>query len=277
MQISATSGTCSAYKRSEAFLKTGYAKQARQYRQDDEIEVTTEHHRHLRGILESLSESFGHPIRVLDAGCGTGRYFHCIRNASELVGLDLCRQMLDEARSPVLSGSISVRNITLMGANIFEASFPPGSFDLIYSLGMFALGCPISPEICGKFYEWLTPGGKLFFNVTDRAGISWRALARQHVRGLVYRLSPKSVRDLLDERSNNIEVCALRIDELAALMSQTPFGRCRIVSEPCASPLWHGRHLECLARKQEIYRRHSIVEHSWPEIGKEIPHSIESA
>src|SRR5687768_8442558 len=102
-----------SYKRSEAYLKAGYGAQARQYRQDDEIEVTTEHHRHLRGILELLSGSFDHPIRVLDAGCGTGRYFHCVRNATELVGLDLCPEMLDAARAPVLAQDVTVPKISL--------------------------------------------------------------------------------------------------------------------------------------------------------------------
>src|SRR6185436_15341361 len=88
------------HKQAEHFLKTGYGRQAAQYRKDDEIEVTTEHHRHLRGVLEALSGSFNRPIRVLDAGCGTGRYFHCLRNTEQLVGLDLCPEMLEAARSP---------------------------------------------------------------------------------------------------------------------------------------------------------------------------------
>ncbi len=241
------------YKQAEAFLKTGYAKQVRQYREDDEIEVNTEHHRHLHCILEALSKSFDHPIRVLDAGCGTGRYFHCIRNATEIVALDLCPEMLEAARSPVLAQHVSAGKISLVCANIFETDFPPASFDLIYSIGMFALGCPISAQICEKFHEWLTPGGRLFFNVTDRAGIPWPKVLRRRVRNLVYRAAPAGIKTLLDHRSPHPEVCALTRDELAALMRLTPFnGRTRVISQPCLSPLWQGRHLECLAWKKEV-------------------------
>lgn len=239
------------YKQSEAFLKTGYARQARQYRHDDEIEVTTEHHRHLRSVLESLSNSFDRPIRVLDAGCGTGRYFHCIRNATELVGLDLCPEMLDAARSPVFGEQVTVGKIGLVCENIFEVSFPSRSFDLIYSLGMFALGCPLTSDICRKFHDWLAPGGGLFFNVTDRTGIARSKLLKRQARKLVYRLAPQRIKKMLDRPSAFPDVCALSRSELARFMSQSLFNHYRIESQPCLSPLWRGRHLECLAWKAD--------------------------
>ena len=243
---------CGNLSHAENYLKTGYAKQAAQYRQDGEIEVTTEHHRHLRGVLESLSASFDRPIRVLDAGCGTGRYFHCLRNTEELVGLDLCPEMLEAARTPVLAQDISARRVSLVCANIFETSFPYRAFDLIYSVGMFALGCPISVNILENFYQWLAPDGRLFFNVTDRDGIAWPKLLRRRVRDLVYRVGPRPVKQLLDARSSTPAHCALTRSELAALMRQSPFDRFRIISQPCHSPLWVGRHLECLAWKHDV-------------------------
>jgi len=256
MQTAGLSTDCDlrapAYKQSENFLKTGYGKQAPQYRLDDEIEVTTEHHRHLRGVLEALSASFDRPIRVLDAGCGTGRYFHCVRNTAELVGLDLCPEMLVAARSPVLAHQVSIGKISLLCANIFEISFPDGAFDFIYSLGMFALGCPISPGILQNFHRWLAPDGRFFFNVTDRSGIAWQKRLRRGIRSLFYRVGPQPVKKLLDARSSHPVNCALTRCELAALMRESAFDRFRIISQPCLSPLWHGRHLECLAWKHDL-------------------------
>src|SRR3954452_23107439 len=87
-------------------VKASYREVAAKYRRDDEIEVTTEHHRHLRGILTTVSSSFGRPINVLDVGCGTGRYFYCLKNAHSLLGLDLSEEMLKIAEHPVREGDI---------------------------------------------------------------------------------------------------------------------------------------------------------------------------
>ena len=70
----------------EQNLQTAYRDVHVQYRRDDELEVNTSHHRRLALILEQITSSFDHPISVLDMGCGTGRYFHCLKNVERLVG-----------------------------------------------------------------------------------------------------------------------------------------------------------------------------------------------
>src|SRR5437868_160758 len=70
-------------------VRAGYEEIAPRYRSDDEIEVTSANHRRLESILTLISSSFRHPIRALDVGCGTGRYFHCLRNTERLVGMDI--------------------------------------------------------------------------------------------------------------------------------------------------------------------------------------------
>ena len=64
------------------------------YRDDDEIEVATENHKHLCDILQEISCSFGHNISILDFGCGTGRYFHCLQNVERLIGIFTTGQFL---------------------------------------------------------------------------------------------------------------------------------------------------------------------------------------
>jgi SAM-dependent methyltransferase len=148
-------------------VSASYKAVFQQYRRDDEIEVASENHRHLSGILTQLTTSFPRPVRVLEAGCGTGRYFHCLRNVEELVGLDVCPEMLQAAEHPVREEEITVPNIRLICENVFLASLPTNSFDAIYSLGMFGNGCPVTTDILGRFHDWLAPGGKLFFNAVD--------------------------------------------------------------------------------------------------------------
>src|SRR5436305_1908196 len=98
-------------------VKASYQGVAAKYRSDDEVEVTTEHHRHLRGILTTLSSSFGRPINVLDVGCGTGRYFYCLKNVASLLGLDISEEMLKIAEHPVRQADISAKRIELRCQN----------------------------------------------------------------------------------------------------------------------------------------------------------------
>ena len=166
----------------EEGLRAAYRQVWSRYRRDDEFEVRTENHRRLAQILGDLSSAFHQPIAVLDAGCGTGRYFHCLKGVERLVGMDLSPEMLAAARVPVRSEEISAREVDLLCANVFNHSWPPESFDFIYSLGMFGNGCPLTVELCDRFYEWLRPGGKLFFNTVEVATLPLRVRAKMKVR-----------------------------------------------------------------------------------------------
>src|SRR5262245_31570719 len=127
----------------EQNIRAAYRNVSHKYRQDDEAEVMTENHRRLADTLHQISLSFGRPISVLDAGCGTGRYFHCLKNVDLLVGVDLCPEMLEAARDPVRHDWVEAKSIRLLCENIYQASFPRETFDFIYSLGMFGNGSPL--------------------------------------------------------------------------------------------------------------------------------------
>ena len=236
-------------KLAEETLRASYKGQCSRYREDDEIEVTSPHHEHLKGVLGELSGSFGHPIQVLDAGCGTGRYFHCLQNVDELVGLDLSPDMLDEARRPVRDEEVTVSRIRFLCQSVFDARFEAQSFDLIYSLGMFGFACPVTADLCNRFHEWLRPGGKLFFNVIDRGGWPLNTRLRREARNCVYRVAPRSLRERLDARTQGMALFDLNRRELQRLMRQTRFPKFHVESLVCESPLWKGSHLECLAEK----------------------------
>jgi SAM-dependent methyltransferase len=236
-------------KLAEETLRESYKGQCSQYRADDEVEVTSRHHDHLRETLRGLSRSFGRPIKVLDAGCGTGRYFHCLENVEELIGLDLCPEMLEEARMPVRDEEVSIPEIQLICQSIFDARFDAESFDLIYSMGMFGFACPFTSELGNRFYDWLTPGGKLFFNVIDRSGWPLPTRLRREARNCVYNIAPRSLRQRMDARTNGMALFDLSRRELQKLMRQTRFPKFHVESLVCESPLWQGSHLECVAAK----------------------------
>src|SRR5688572_3242890 len=161
------------FHRAEAALRQSYGERAAKYRNDDEIEVTSPHHQRLASRLAAISASFDRPISVLDVGCGTGRFFYCLNNVDQLVGMDISPEMLEAAKQPVNASRITARKIQVIQGNIFFASFAPQSFDFIYSFGMFGHGCPVTKEVCDKLHSWLVPGGQLYFDTVDLAGLPW--------------------------------------------------------------------------------------------------------
>jgi len=238
------------YEAVEETIKAGYREITPQYRRDDEIEVTTENHRRVSGRLREICRSFPHPARALEAGCGTGRYFHCLTNVRELVGLDICDDMLRAAGNPVRQDQISTQHIRLVCQNVYLMTFPPGYFDFIYSLGMFGNGCPVTVELCNRFHDWLAPGGKLLFNTVDIAGLPLWYRARRQARGMVYPLLNRRWKSVLDDRAARHPFFGLSKRELATILGKTRFSRFEVKSHVCRSPLWTGRHLECLAIRE---------------------------
>jgi SAM-dependent methyltransferase len=237
------------YEAVEQTIKAGYREVSSQYRRDDEIEVTTPNHQRICATLQRICTSFAHPLKVLDVGCGTGRNFHCLTNVEELTGMDISDDMLAGAENPVRRELITVKNIRLMRGNVYLCSFPPGSFDFIYSLGMFGNGCPVTVDVCDRFYEWLAPGGKLYFNTVDFAGLPLWYRARRQARDFVYPMLSRRWQSVLDERESRQPWFSMNREELEAVMRQTSFKTFQVASHVCRSPLWTGRHLECIATK----------------------------
>ena len=237
------------YEAVEEKIRAGYRAVSSQYRRDDDIEVTTENHRRISGMLGRICNSFPHPIRALEVGCGTGRYFHCLANVDELIGIDISDEMLQAARNPVRREQISARNIRLLRANAYLTSFPAGSFHLIYSLGMFGNGCPVTPELCDRFHEWLVPGGQLYFNTVDVSGLPFWFRTRRRAREAVYPWLAQRWRNRLDRREAGHPFFGLSKRKLEQILALTRFRHFTVSSHVCQSPLWTGRHLECVATR----------------------------
>ena len=237
------------YQEVEERIKEGYREVTSQYRRDDEVEVQTDNHRRLSLSLKQICLLFPRPIRVLDVGCGTGRYFHCLENVESLTGIDISDEMLALAANPVRREAITVSDIRLVRGNIYLADFQPESFDFIYSLGMFGHGCPVTVEICDKLYDWLKPGGKLFFNLVDFAGLPWWYRARRRLRKVVYPALSKRLQQMLDKREQRSPFFGLTKRQLEKILSATCLHEFNLTTHVCHSPLWCGRHLECLATK----------------------------
>jgi SAM-dependent methyltransferase len=231
----------------EVWMRTEYGRIAAQYRQSDEDHVQGQDYERIADILTRLSSQFGRPVTVLDLGCGTGRYFHCLRNVERLVGVDICPEMLEQARCPVRQERAEIQKLDLICDSIYAVRFPEKSFDLIQCVGVFGNGCGATQQFLSHCHSWLRPGGALFFDALDGSVISSWQKARKRARQLWHDLIGRS----LVRFTGNIPVWPplywLGKGEVEHLLARAGFREMRVEARDCHMPGGPGRKLECIA------------------------------
>jgi SAM-dependent methyltransferase/uncharacterized protein YbaR (Trm112 family) len=106
-------------------------------------------------------------LRVLDAGCGMGRWLHFVRKAgAKVVGLDVSRAI-------EVAAAREGCHADLVQADLRRPPFAPGTFDLVYSLGVVHhLADP--GRAVATLAGLLAPGGELRLYVyRSLAGEPW--------------------------------------------------------------------------------------------------------
>ena len=230
-------------------MRQSYGSVATEYRQNDEDDAEGADHRSIGSTLQRVTASFDRPIRALDVGCGTGRYFHCLRNVKKLVGIDVSPEMLELARNPVRKEEVSVPEIELFCANAYTTAFPKGSFELIYSFGVFGNGCAVTRDLCNKFYDWLTPDGVLFFDAIDISGVPAALKMKKRVRQWIYSALPEKLQDAWDDRTGWLPFFLTTKKDLERLMKRTHFPSCVVEAKTSKLTLGTGTKLQVLAAK----------------------------
>ena len=137
---------------------------AKFYRDEDERSQNNISHSGKCEIIKELSARFKEPPVVLDLGCGTGRYFHCLTKLRFLVGVDPSANMLSMAKNPV---NYKGRPIQLVQGSLHEIEFKPESFDLIMCIGVFGGVSPLDEYSLEHIAKFLKPTGILFFTVPE--------------------------------------------------------------------------------------------------------------
>ena len=124
------------------------------------------------GWLGSICDRAGGPIDVLDLGCGTGRYFRALRHVRALVGIDVSKPMLEQAKQPIGGESIDAESLTLVEDDFLVHGFEPGSFDLVYSIGVLGEHSPFDQAVAARVRQWLRPGGRFAFTAVHPLSFS---------------------------------------------------------------------------------------------------------
>lgn len=146
---------------------------AKQHRKDDD---KIRRDKDLRGAPHSfiyfeqvaieLCRGFNKKINVLDAGCGTGRYFCTFRNVNLLVGLDIDEFKLYEAKDPLDKYKVDNHTIkrSLVLGSMKDSTFKNESFDLIWSIGVIMKRWDrLGDQGLLNWISWLKPGGIMYF------------------------------------------------------------------------------------------------------------------
>ncbi len=155
-------------------------------------EMLPDYEKNFRWYFERFSPDQFEGLRVLDAGCGTGRHtFHMARSgAREVVAMDFSQAIEVAARN-----NQDNPNTHFVQADIYHPPFPPGSFDFVYSLGVLH-HLPDPEKGFRALLKLLRAGGfmdiYLYWNLETEA--AWRRAALQAVtqaRRLTTRLPHK--------------------------------------------------------------------------------------
>ncbi len=121
---------------------------------------------------------------ILDVGCGMGRFVDVVsRWGGNVVGIDLS-QAVEAAYANVGKRE----NVRILQANLFHLPFWPGSFDIVYSIGVLHH----TPD-CEKAFRQLVPlvrpGGRVCVWVYGTMG-PWERFARLY-RKVTVRMPPR--------------------------------------------------------------------------------------
>lgn len=122
--------------------------------------------------------------RVLEAGCGSGRFLEVLAKAgAEVVGVDM-----STAVHVSRDNLAAYPNVSIVQADLTKLPFKPGSFDFIYSFGVL-MCTPDTEASFRSLVPFLKPGGEVCIWVYGMRGPRW--LPRPHqLFGLVARRLP---------------------------------------------------------------------------------------
>jgi SAM-dependent methyltransferase len=113
---------------------------------------------------------------VLDVGCGMGRFADVVsRWGGRVVGVDL--SLAVDAAQANLEGR---ENVRILQADLFHLPFRPGTFDIVYSIGVLH-HTPDCEKATREILRFVRPGGRACVWVYGVMG-TWERFARQYRR-----------------------------------------------------------------------------------------------
>lgn len=119
-------------------------------------------------VLDLLGEK---PARVLEVGCGTGRFTFAMASAGHTVtGVDYSAAMLDTCRKRQTEEPGGER-VTLLEGSIFELPFEDASFDAVLCVHVL-MHLPEREDALRELLRVVKPGGRVIFDIRNSASLN---------------------------------------------------------------------------------------------------------
>jgi SAM-dependent methyltransferase len=173
--------------------------------------------------------------RILDVGCSSGSFLRSLdRRAWQLFGIEISPHEADAAREAT--------GAEVFCGDVLSAPFPKGSFDAIVCFHVMEHMFN-APQVMGKIYRWLAPGGVCYITVPNID--SWDSrLFRSYWYGLelprhLFHFSPRSLGAMAERSGLRVEELhtgeANFLEQSLRYVSQAASGKIGIQSRPLAS------------------------------------------
>jgi len=168
-----------------------------------------------------------------------------MESADNLYSIDLSEHMLEQARSPVIPNAARALHLLHGGIELLDG-FEAGSIDLVYSIGVLGLHCPLDVELCNAVHRVLRVGGIFCYSIpeADRPPSSKRKVVE-----MFHPLLPAKMKKKLGARWLDL---SLHDHEIAEIAKGSRFGNVVIERETIPPESWWGRCYFCAMRKQGL-------------------------
>jgi SAM-dependent methyltransferase len=157
---------------------------------DPEYDLERERDVFLRKSLLAPNELAGR--LVLDAGCGNGRYAYLASaNGGRVIGVDL-----SDAVDAAAENTAAVKDVQIVQADIFRLPFAPGTFDVIFSIGVLMHTGDAALAV-RRLRSLVTPGGSLSVHLYGKGNRVYELVDRR-LRGWTTRRTIPELRRFTD-------------------------------------------------------------------------------
>lgn len=128
---------------------------------------------HGRALLEAIGSVRG--VRVLDLGCGQGRFTRRVAaKGARVTGIDWSSKMIEAAKCHEAARPLGIEYYRL-DARRAGARWPPGTFGMIVAC-MSLMDMPDLPRVLRGAHRLLQSGGRLVFSIShpvNSAAVRW--------------------------------------------------------------------------------------------------------
>lgn len=140
-------------------------------------------------------------VRILDAGCGTGRLCKLMEEFGTVSGCDISAEALELCRKRGLK--------SVFQADLNSVSFRSSHYDIITSIDtLYHLGIDDDLAVVKKFHAALKPGGVLILNLVAHEFLRSTHDIAVHTRK---RYTRKEVEALLERSGFNVSISSYRL------------------------------------------------------------------